>query len=130
MNYSSYRALLCATGLLLLSACATSTDRAFELDNTLRAYENAIRWSDFERAKAFYKSDAPTVFGVKGVRVTGYDVTRQDASEDGLLIKQTVEIRYYRHDDVRVRKVVDEQEWDYDREHGRWRLKSPAPQLE
>lgn len=115
---------------LLLGACATA-DRLDALNQTLRAYEKAIRWAKFDIAYSFRKWDAdeqPRLPArLKNVRVTGYEVGNSRFDEKTMTTTQFVTIRYYNTDTLRERSLEDKQRWKYFPEPKRWYLLSDLP---
>ena len=114
---------------LLLAACAAK-NRQVRLDDTLRYYENAIRWGRFPEAYALQKEPAkvPDFDYLKEIKVTAYEpIGRLVVSEDGNRIDQTVEIRYYHEDYGREEVLIDKQVWRYDEERGIWRREGVIP---
>jgi hypothetical protein len=117
--------------MCVLAACAGGLTRKDRLDETLRAYESAIRWSQFDVAGAF----AGGVAGadpehLQRLKVTSYEVTESTLSDDKEQAQQTVQIRYYDSEDMRERVVVDRQQWRYDGAEKKWLLKSGLPPFE
>ena len=118
---------------LLLGGCATTSDRMYQLDTTLRAYENALRWSNFDLAYSFQRPDLVASGHPRpraGIRVSAYEVINQQPDKDGLQVAQTVQIRYYHLDSARERSLIDRQRWAYAPEHKRWFLASSPPAFE
>ena len=116
---------------LLLSACATTSARMDSLDRTLKDYDRAIRWGQFDAVYAFRKWEddqrpvAPK--SLQNLRVTQYKVLSSDLSIDKLSYTQVVKIHYYLLDSPRERQVTDRQKWKYDEEQKRWWLISEIP---
>jgi hypothetical protein len=114
---------------LLLVACAAK-NRQVRLDNTLRHYENAIRWGRFPEAYALQKEPvkAPDFDYLKEIKVTAYEpIGRPVVSEEGNRIDQTVEIRYYHEDYGREEVLIDKQVWRYDDEREIWLRDGESP---
>jgi len=117
--------------VLLLSACATTSGRLDSLDRTLKDYDRAIRWGQFDAVYAFRKWEdeqrpvAPK--SLQNLRVTQYKVLSTDLSIDKLHYTQVVKIQYYLLDSPRERQVTDRQKWEYDEEQKRWWLSSDIP---
>lgn len=120
---------------LSLGACAaiSENERMTGLDNTLKNYERAIRWADFDAAYGFHRwgdGDDPTPPKRLGnVRVTQYQLVNSHMATDNLSYTQTVRISYYLLDSPRERQIIDRQRWEYDEKAGRWWLASPPPQF-
>ena len=131
------RAIYLLTVLLLftflLSGCETIGEkkRTAKLENTLRAYESALRWSYFDLARnmALPKKDAleKPIPNLENIRVTSYEVTQPPVMVDPDTAVQMAEIRYVRKDSQVVREVRDRQIWRYDEENKRWGLDSEIP---
>jgi len=120
---------------VLLGACASldKNERLTSLDNTLKNYDRAIRWVQFDAAWAFHKWDegerqAPPA-SLKNVRVTEYKVVATHMAVDNLSYTQTVHIAYYLLDSPRERRLTDRQRWEYDADAKRWWLVSEMPQF-
>lgn len=125
------KALLILLLPLLLTACAAK-NRQVRLDNTLRQYEQAIRWGLFPEAFALRKEPAkvPDFDFLQEVKVTAYEaIGRPVGPEDGNRIDQTVEIRYYHEDYGREQVLIDKQVWRYDEEKVVWLLDSKMPEF-
>lgn len=128
------RIILLLLAALLLAACAHSADKMQVLDNSLRAYERAVRWSEWQTLSHFYKTDTRAVLAAEQrapdtFRVTGYDVLRRDLSADEKGLTQEVRITYYRTDNMIERSILNTQKWHYDAATNLWFLTSPPPVL-
>lgn len=129
-----FRITLLLLAALLLTACAHSAAKMQVLDNSLRAYERAVRWSEWQTLQHFYKTDTRAVLAATQrapdtFKVTGYDVLRRQLSRDENGLMQAVRITYYRTDDMIERHIIDTQEWRYDPGANLWFLSSPPPAL-
>jgi len=116
---------------LPLAGCTTTPDRQTQLDDTLRAYERAVRWGEFPSAAAFARPDArPSDFSrFSHVKVTGYDVAGMRLTKGGNHLTQLVKIHYYNTDYMVEKSVVDRQEWEYDAKDGHWYITSGLPKF-
>lgn len=117
---------------LLLGACASVGDqRRLELfEKTARAYDRAIRWSDFQAAYSLTRPDParpPDFARLKGIQVTSYEAVGALPSAGAMEVRQAVAIEYMRINDMRVRRIVDEQVWVYSETEKRWQLVSGLP---
>jgi hypothetical protein len=118
-------------GGLLLGGCASTFEFRREeiFEDSAKRYGRLIRWSDFEAAQAYL---APAESGgkvalPKNVHVAEYEV-KQMAYESGRhKVVQIVEISYYQANDPRLRKLQDQQLWEFDSAKGSWLLKSGLP---
>lgn len=116
---------------LLLGACATSGQREDALNRTLRQYEKAVRWVQFDAVYAYHRwseggQPAPPA-ALRNVRVTRYHVNNSQLSDDALHYHQTVTIHYYLLDSPRERSIVQRQQWEYDPGQKRWLQTGPPP---
>ena len=63
--------------MLLLGACATTADMMDNLNKTLRSYEKAMRWGQYEAAYSFHKSETGVPISlqknIENFRVTKYE---------------------------------------------------------
>jgi hypothetical protein len=126
----AYWVLTGLVAVVLMVGCASSIQRTIQLDNTLTAYEHAIRWSDFETAAAFADPrvvEIPNLEMLKNVKVTSYEVKNGFMTEDKLTLRQIVLIEYYDMNHMTQRAVVDNQQWVYNEENKQWVLQSNLP---
>lgn len=123
------RKLLLVLLVSLVAGCATA--RLSGLDNTLRAYERAIRWGDFKTAYALANNPnapVPDFQRLQNIRVTSYDkLAAPQADNEGTKLKQAVEVRYVNINNMSERVLQDEQTWEYVEKEDRWRLTSSFP---
>jgi len=118
---------------LLLAGCAAveRDRRVMGLDSTTRAYQQAIRWSDFESALGFLppemrlQQDWPAQF--EDLRITRYEVISPAVMLTDTQAVQVVAIEYlYEYNQI-VRKTTDRQSWRWDDEAQAWWLESGFP---
>lgn len=105
-------------------------------DKTSRAYDRAIRWAQYEDAVAFKKpsnvnDELPDFEDYREVRVTALKV-KQTIIDKGSLSKilRIVDIQYYRMNNVTVKNLINQQQWEYNEEEDRWYLISGLPNFE
>ncbi|HKK07153.1 MAG: hypothetical protein P8009_04670 [Gammaproteobacteria bacterium] len=124
-------ATLLVFGVLLLAGCSVTPDRQTQLDDTLRAYERAVRWGEFPAAAAFARPQArPKDFTrFAHIKITAYDVAGLQLSKDGEHLTQIVKISYYDTDYMVEKSVVDRQEWEYDAKEAHWYITSGLPKF-
>ena len=124
--------LIIALCLLFISACA-SDGRMRVLDDSLRAYSSAMRWGDFKGASRFYKNPASISHinfdKLKSIKVTGYDESGSNLSQDRTKLMQSVTIKYYDTGVGKVHELTDNQVWEYDQERRLWLLVSSMPEF-
>lgn len=124
------RLVICLLTLLLVGC--TTIIRGERFDRTLRAYSNAVRWSDFQTALYFVEArqiqeNPPDMEELRRVRVISYNVKNLEHLKTNEQVRQTVHISYYKTDDMRQRNLVNLQIWEYDEEKKSWYLVSGLP---
>ncbi len=126
------RALAAAlAAAVLLAGCATAWSRKDQLEETLLAYEDALRWSEFDVANGFGGGKSQIDPGrLQRIKVTSYEVVNSTVDDDKRHAQQTVQIRYYDKDSAREQVLVDRQQWTYDPAKKRWLLQSGLPPFE
>jgi hypothetical protein len=104
-----------------------------ELEDTLRAYDRAVRWGNYQIIPGFRskdKADEQLAYDrLKSIRVTGYSQKQFRVSDKGTEADQVVEIRYYDENVGREKIEIDRQKWTYDSESNRWVLVSDLPKF-
>ncbi len=118
--------------MLGLSACGSMSDTAYKLDNTMFAYERALRWGDYDVAYSAHINEkgplsAEQRKNLKRFRLTGYKVTQTKFAADEKHATQLVELRYYNEENVRERSLNHVVEWEYDPAGNHWQITSPFP---
>ncbi|MCU7905828.1 MAG: asparagine synthetase [Candidatus Thiodiazotropha sp. (ex Epidulcina cf. delphinae)] len=117
----------------MLTACQTLGEhqRAESLQDILRRYEAAIRWSSGRQARNFLPLElakteiTPPV--QRDVKVTHYEVVQGPTMLGDMRAVQTAVIQYVFQDSQIVREIMDQQEWRYDEEAEIWHLYSQVP---
>lgn len=104
-----------------------------DLEDTLRAYDRAVRWSNYQMIPTFRSKEkageALDYDKLKSIRVTGYARKQYHVSDKGTEADQVVEIRYYDENVAREKVEIDTQKWVYDDDLGRWVLVSDLPKF-
>jgi hypothetical protein len=120
--------------VLLLLGCGTVQrwGRGTDLEKSTHNYGIAIRWGQYEVAKAFIRdpevrAETLSFEAFKKIKVTSYEVLRREMSEDQLFAEQIVEIEYYLEGYMKEKKIIDNQIWEYDQKEKRWYLKTGLP---
>ncbi len=119
--------------VVALAGCASigSSYRLDKFEATSRAYERAIRWSDFRSAFALAgKTDGPLpdLERLQSIRVTSYEVIdTPQITEEASRVAQAVEIHYVNQRNMSERLWADQQVWVYTEKDERWRLQSAFP---
>jgi len=127
------RLLLLSVLLLTLGGCKSISDikEGDDLDRALKAYEAAIRWSDFHAALTYHRwpegEPIPLPEDYAHLRVMEYFVVYPAVTSSDSTAQQAVEISYVNQDYQILRKVTDRQSWVYNKEIKRWEITSPMP---
>ena len=132
MAKSLFKFILIFTIFVSLVSCSVSPDPAVTLDKSVTSYERAIRWGEFVRAKSFHKK-APELSDLerrrlKFYRVTGY-TTLQNNTPDKHNAYFTVEIKYYKNDQLVIKSVTVKQHWKREKKSTLWYLDTPFPKF-
>ena len=128
------------TGLLLLLAvftlCACSSNQVDKKrGEALKQYETIVRWSQWDAAADFiameYQQEHPItrleMDRLRLFRVTAYTVRSTGVYDEGMTMKQVVEIKLFNTKRAVERTIIDNQEWRFDPELERWQLYSGLP---
>ena len=134
------KALFLALSLAIMpAAVASKTSSSIEkkLQASLKTYELAVRWNDFDAASK--SLDPLTLQGepfseqdeayYKVFQITGYTSKSSAMSED-LIYTQRVELRIVDQETQVERIKTDRQSWRYDAAAKRWWLTSGLPKLD
>lgn len=121
--------------LVLVAGCASSGGDSRKLQQTLYAYQSAVRWSDFTAAAGFIDPDKREDLALKDLearrweqyQVTGYYVQGSETGEDE--VNQVVELRLINKHTQVERSLIDRQRWRWDSEAKAWWLTTPLPDL-
>lgn len=121
--------------LVFAAGCASSGGDSRKLQQTLYAYQSALRWSDFAGAAGFIDPDKREELALKDLearrweqyQVAGYYVQGSETGEDE--VKQVVELRLINKHTQVERSVIDRQVWRWDSKAKAWWLTTPLPDL-
>jgi hypothetical protein len=133
IKLSALQVILCFCILSFLG-CATYKDQK-QLDTfekTTDSYELAIRWGYYEMAYKFIRikdneKHAPAFDRFEDIKVTSYEIQRINVSENKQSAMQTVEIQYYKINQMIQKTLIDRQSWEYDVTEQKWYLHSGLP---
>ena len=127
-------ALIFFVCLALTAGCAAYSDmkKQDDFSETSKSYEKMIFWSNYDTADSFRdpqerESHPADIDELKNIKVTSYSVKKVSVSEDQSEVRQTVEIGYYRVDEVTLKTIRDQQVWVYNPIAKRWYLQSGLP---
>jgi hypothetical protein len=126
--------ILIFLAVLTLVACTTNPVEKSK-GETLDQYETIIRWSQWDAAANFispeYQAEHPItrleLDRLRLFRVTAYTLRATTVEDEGMTVRQTVEIKMFNTAQAVERSVIDEQEWRYNEELKRWMLHSGLP---
>lgn len=118
--------------LFFIAGCATiaAREQMDSLETTLRSYETAIRWNQYEIAKGFIRDFDKQALNYKkfsDIKVSSYEVLSLKFSESSLQAEQKVKIEYYNPHYLIEKTLTDMQIWEYSKEAKRWYLLSDFP---
>jgi len=122
---------LIVISILSLSSCSMTPDAADSFSKTAKAYEKAIRWGDFNYARALQlkpdKISDSKRRRLKGVRVTSYKTISRNMAPDFSQVELLVDIRYYIDTSAVERVISDLQKWVYNKKNAVWKLETSFP---
>jgi hypothetical protein len=126
--------LLLSMLVLALTAC-TSNPSDKKRTEALKQYETIVRWSQWDAAADFISAEYQLEHPISRLelerlrlfRVTAYTVRSTGVFDEGMTVKQVVEIKMFNKQQAVERTIIDEQEWRYDEERKRWLLHSGLP---
>jgi len=131
-----HRRLLLAAAALLLAGCEgiKNKEQASRLDDSLRAYTEAVRWGNFETAAVFAvpragRAPAPDPATLIGLKVTGYSVRIDRVSADASDADVAVGFTYYHEDRGSIRDVEQRATWYFDERRGTWLMDGALPEF-
>jgi len=129
--------LICLLSVII-SACSTLTSLREDLDDTVIAYNDLLRRSEFNRAKNFVDQSQKEDFEArakiaKNVKIVDYRIVNADfeAARGEQLVE--VEFDYYISPVYMVKTLIDKQKWSYvsieKEKKKRWRLITTLPEF-
>ena len=129
------RIFLAAALFALIAAACTPNPAEKSRSETLKQYETIIRWSQWDAAADFiapeYLVENPIsrldMDRLRLFRVTSYTLRSTGVYDEGMTVRQVVEIRMFNKKKGIERSIVDNQEWRYSEERQRWLLHSGLP---
>jgi hypothetical protein len=124
--------------IVIVSACSTLTSLREELDDTVMAYNDLLRWGEFNKAKNFADESVRQEFeakakATKNIKIADYRIL--DAYFEAEKGEQIVEVEfdYYISPAYLVKTLVDKQKWSYisigKENKKQWRLMTPLPEF-
>lgn len=130
------RIILVVCAVALLAGCATLQRRGALLDQTVEAYGAALRWGDFEGARAYVDPAVRAAHPLTpqrkaqydSVRVAEYEAAGQHATGPDT-IEQAAQISLIVKSSQAVYTIVDHQTWRWDSSAHRWWLETGLPDI-
>jgi hypothetical protein len=131
----AHRIVVAALLAALALVSCTSNQVEKSRGETLKQYETIVRWSQWDAAADFiapeYMAEHPItrleMDRLRLFRVTAYTVRSTGVFDEGLTMRQAVEIRLFNQHQAVERTIVDEQEWRWHEDRQRWLLHSGLP---
>ena len=131
---SAQSVLLLSMLVLALAAC-TSNPSDKKRTEALKQYETIVRWSQWDAAADFIAMDYQLEHPITRLemdrlrlfRVTAYTVRSTGVYDDGMTMKQVVEIKLFNTKQAVERTIIDNQEWRFNPEIENWKLHSGLP---
>ncbi len=125
---TAFLAIVCLT-----SCSSNQVDKS--RSETFKQYETIIRWSQWDAAADFiapeYMEENPItrldLDRLRLFKVTSYVIRSTGIFDEGMTVRQTVEIKMFNNRQAVERTILDEQEWRYNGETERWLLHSGLP---
>ena len=124
-------------GLLVLAMLAGCNGpgvkaRLTSLDDSIRAYAEALRWGRYDDAQVFHMGrDGKRIVldehTMEDIRVTGYSVRETVLDEEGTTAEVQAEFKYFITNRGALQTIVVPQTWWHDDKSRRWLLDSGLP---
>lgn len=118
----------------LLAGCGGSEQQRGDIfDRTLRGYENALRWGEYEMAAAAVRPQQDTAAtppdpqALAGIRVTSLSSQRTPLGGEPPQVLVEADIAFYHDETGAVHQLRDRQLWWYDEALRRWYLDGGLP---
>ena len=107
--------------LAFTSGCQSMSERRRDesLTSTLKLYGKVLRWQGPHEQGAMLANPEQTPKN-RGVTVTSYKVVSNPVKTGENTAQQTAAIEYVHHDSQVIKRVIDQQTWEYDTEEERW----------
>lgn len=122
--------------IILLTACATQDTLRGELIQSVKQYNDMLRWHKLDTAGIFAIDSLSEEFrtrveAAKNINVVDYRIIGVKYDETKNEAEVRVEIDYYNISSNTLKNLKDNQKWAYVEEAGskQWRLKSLLPEF-
>ena len=125
---------LAAALMLMIAGCASMKISRGTLDDSVRDYQQLIRWQEVPSAVAFVSEPMRPAYlekatGFNRVKIVDYRIKSVDFSREQKRATVVVEYDYHLKSGLTIKTVVDTQKWEYadSVEPEGWRLTSYPP---
>jgi len=134
MNRLTSRCLLLIMAAVLLAGCQglKSRDRQVLLQDSIRQFGKAVRWSDFDYARDMTsprgaQEAAPDKAFLSQIKVTAWSAGTPIVNDEVTEAVVPVEISFYHEGSGLIRTFVQSQSWWYEEQSNRWLLDGDVP---
>lgn len=122
-------------GVLLASCGTLPKDR--KQQETLDLFRQTMRFSEYEAMVGFidaeFLEENPItrleLRRLEQFKVSGYKIRSVVSSDDGEMITQVIELRFYNIRTASERRVLYREEWQWHKDISSWRLHSGLPMI-
>jgi hypothetical protein len=126
--------LAVVAGMAVVAGCASWEESARQdaFDRTVRAYAQALQWSDFAKLGVFVKPSAGAALDPDAYRefkITSYQPAAPSVAADGRTVRRSAAISYVRLSQMSEQGTTVQEEWVYAEDAKRWYLQSGWPVL-
>lgn len=112
------------------SSCQSMSERSRDesLTSTLLLYGKILRWQGPHEQGAMLASPEQLP-KYRGITITSYQVASNPVKTDDNSARQTAVIEYVYHDSQVIKRVIDQQIWEYDTDNKTWLRANTPPQM-
>ena len=128
------RILLAAALALPLAGCEgmKRQEHGVRLNDSLRAYTEAVRWGNLDAAALFAvprtgPAPPPDPSTLVGLKVTGFSVRINRIDESAEEADIAISFTYYHEDRGSIRNLEQRADWYWDDARGGWLMDGPLP---
>jgi len=129
-RWKLYFIFILGFSLAFTSGCQSMSERRRDesLASTLKLYGKVLRWQGPQEQGAMLANPelAPIY---RGITVTSYQVVSNPAKTGENEARQTAVIEYVHQDNQIIKRIIDQQTWEYDTEYQRWLRENPPPRM-
>ena len=123
---------------LMLTGCATRPGLSEELDRSVKAYNQMLRWHEMENAVLTYVDSnlreeclkQAEALKKRGLSVTDFRILSKKYIPDNKTGDVVAEFDYYILPSNRIITISNRQEWLYEESSRSWKVKSGLPAFE